>query len=254
MASRCFLRELSNSVLMLVQVRIKPSQWAAKCVLPLIGVSFLWFAIHYSPLAVLCYTSLVARNWFSHTSEAADMLCICNTQTRLHSPALMTWKNEITALIIASTTQSYQAAECSSNYNGKTSAALIQTASNAIRYSHFPQMLVAEHFSSIHFEPSHLSLDEVGAQRRKISMLLCMCGLTLHCVHAWAGCIWGLCLSSVLLPQIELDSYAQYPVTDHNCTDREWEKSIKCFVWGAPPVCANKPFHSHPTYVMRSSN
>lgn len=47
------------------------------------------------------------------------MLCTCNTKKHLHSQALMTWKNEITALIITSTTQRYQAAECSSNYNGK---------------------------------------------------------------------------------------------------------------------------------------
>ena len=54
---------------------------------------------------------------------------------------------------------------------------------NVIRYSHFPQMLVAEHFSSIHFEPFCLSLDEVRAQKENqhvivdvwINFALCTC-------------------------------------------------------------------------------
>lgn len=49
-------------------------------------------------------------------------------------------------------------------------------------------------------------------------MLLCVCGLTLHCV---CTCVWYLCLSFVFLSQIEPDSYVHYPVMEPGGTDKE---------------------------------
>lgn len=92
--------------------------------------------------------------------------------------------------------------------------ALIQTALKVI--SHFPQMLVAENFPGIYFGGFCLSLDEEGAQTENhhvfvnvwINFALCTC--------LSGGCIGDLCLSFVLLSQIEPDSHVQYPVMEHS--------------------------------------
>lgn len=102
---------------------------------------------------------------------------------------------------------------------------LIQTALNAIRYSHFPQMLVSEFFfvvfcfflfSSIHFEPVCLSVDEVREHKGNrhvivyvwINFALCACLSGMHlgpllvfCVSApdWA---WQLCTISCYRTQL----------------------------------------------------
>lgn len=170
------------------------------------------------------HTSLLICNQFSHTSRAHDMQCI-SIMRKKYIAQLMTRKNVITALIIASTTQRYQAVDVVPiiTYNVRGSHT---NRSNVIRYSHFPQMLVFFQAFALNAFACHWMKWE---HRKTISMSLCMCGLTLHCVHVWAGCIWGLCLSFVFLPQIEPDSYVQYPVKEHNSADKERRKSIKCF-------------------------
>lgn len=190
----------------------------------------LFVVYHLLSYAKWCYiyTSWLVGNhvFFTLISSSWHAVYIAIMRTHLHITALLTWKkNEITALITTSMTWRYQAVDVVPiiTYNVRGSH------TNCFKCNEiftFP----SKYFSSIHFEPLRLSVDEARAPKENHHVIVCVCGLTLHCVHVWAGCIWGLCLSFVFLPQIELDSYARYPVIEHKCTDKERRKGIKCFV------------------------
>lgn len=151
-------------------------------------------------------------------------------------------KNVIKALIIANMTQRYQAVDVvaiiTRNVRGSRT--------NRLKCN---QIFTLGCFSSIHFEPVCLSLKEVRAQKNKISMLLCTCGLT--CTVQMFDAFGASACLLLFPPQIEPDNHVQYLVIEHNCTKNPGRAS-NALAKQSFSIC--KPFHDHPAYVMGSSN
>lgn len=163
----------------------------------------------------------IPPSWFAvciHISSTWHAVCFYYEEA-LTSKALMTReKHVIMALIIATMTQRYQAVDV---------VAIITCTVRGSCTNCFEcnQIFTLECFSSIHFEPCCLSLDEVRAQKENQHAVVYI-RINLHCVNVWAGCIWGLCVC------VSAPDWAWQPCTI-SCSRTQLHKgqrnSIKCF-------------------------